>query len=162
VSKEYDVFLSHDWGVDPTHGNHKKVMSINALLKERNLKTWIDEHDNHDEMLYSIPDGIQKSHFFIVFLTANLNEKIKRGHEEKEWCFRELSFASYALSPKNLIVVVLDEAVSERKNWALVLQFLFATSMHFDLSQGGKQEGDFKEVKVWPDLLEKLGINDLK
>jgi hypothetical protein len=62
------------------------------------------------------------------------------------------------LSPKNLMLVVLDETVAERKNWALVLQFLFATDMHFDLSKGGRVKGDYEETEAWPKLLEKLRV----
>jgi GTPase SAR1 family protein len=156
TAKAFTVFLSHDWGED--HGNHKKVKEIDSLLKKEGITTWIDSTNNRDNMLFSIADGIRKSHFFIVFLTANFNDKIQRGHEDKEWCFRELSFASYMLSPKNLMVVVLDEAVAGRKNWALILEFLFATDMHFDLSKGGRIEGDYREAEAWPKLLEKLRV----
>jgi hypothetical protein len=134
------------------------VEDIDSLLKKEGITTWIDSTNNRDNMLFSIADGIRKSRFFIVFLTTNFNDKIQRGHEEKEWCFRELSFASYMLSPKNLMVVVLDEAVAERKNWALVLQFLFATDMHFDFSKGGRVEGDYRKAEAWPKLLEKLRV----
>jgi hypothetical protein len=52
-------------------------MHIASLLTVRQLTSWIDEFHNRDNMLFSIAEGIRKSHFFIVFLTANLNQKIK-------------------------------------------------------------------------------------
>jgi hypothetical protein len=127
------------------------------------MKPWIDESHNHDNMLFSIAEGIRKSYFFIVFLTVNLNEKIKRGHEEKEWCFRELNYAAYKLSPKNVFVVVLEKEMTKRENWADVLQFLFASDMYFDLS-GATKSGDgwdYSATKAWSGLLEKLKGNGM-
>jgi hypothetical protein len=135
------------------------VKRIGSLLEKKfKLKPWIDELHNHDNMLFSIAEGIRKSHFFIVFLTVNLNEKIKRGHEEKEWCFRELNYAAYKLSPKNVLVVVFEKEMTKRENWADVLQFLFASDVYFDLSGATKSgdEWDYSATKGWSGLLEKL------
>jgi hypothetical protein len=138
--------------------NHEKVKHIGSLLKKHNMKPWIDESHNRDNMLFSIAEGIRKSYFFIVFLTANLNEKIKRGHETKEWCFRELNYAAYKLSPKNVFVVVLEKEMTKRENWADVLLFLFASDVYFDLS-GATKSGDgwdYSAAKAWSKLLKKL------
>jgi hypothetical protein len=159
----FSVFLSHDWGQDENHLNHTKVKYIGSLLeKNLELKAWIDDSHNHDNMLFSIAEGIRKSHFFIVFLTANLNEKIKRGHEEKEWCFRELNYAAYKLSPKNVFVVVLEEEMTKRDKWAEVLLFLFAGDVYFDLSDAAKSgDGwDYSATEGWSRLLEKLKGNE--
>jgi hypothetical protein len=122
------------------------------------MKPWIDESHNRDNMLFSIAEGIRKSHFFVVFLTANLNEKIKRGHKEKEWCFRELNYAAYKLSPKNVFVVVLEKEMTKRENWADVLLFLFASDVYFDLSEAPKVGSgwDFSLTEGWSGLLKKL------
>jgi hypothetical protein len=109
-------------------------------------------------MLFTIAEGIRKSHFFIVFLTVNFNEKIKRGHEEKEWCFRELNYAAYKLSPKNVFVVVLEQEMTERGKWADVLHFLFASDVYFDLSGAVKhgEKWDYTKTKDWTKLVTKL------
>jgi hypothetical protein len=122
------------------------------------MKPWIDDSNNRDNMLFSIAEGIRKSDFFIVFLTANFNDKIMRGHEEKEWCFRELNYAAYKLSPKNVIVVVLEEKMTRKSNWADVLQFLFASDVYFDLSTAAKHGSgwDYSKTEAWPKLLMKL------
>jgi hypothetical protein len=138
--------------------NHEKVKHIGSLLEKHNMKPWIDESHNRDHMLFSIAEGIRKSYFFIVFLTANLNEKIKRGHETKEWCFRELNYAAYKLSPKNVFVVVLEKEMTRRENWADVLQFLFAGDVCFDLSEAPKRSDgwDYSATEGWYRLLKKL------
>jgi hypothetical protein len=141
------------------------VKHVGSLLeKDLELKPWIDESHNHDNMLFSIAEGIRKSHFFIVFLTANINEKIKRGHEEKEWCFRELNYAAYKLSPKNVFVVVLEKEMTRRENWADVLLFLFAGDVYFDLSEAPKVGGgwDYTSTEGWPRLLKKLKDCEMK
>jgi hypothetical protein len=159
TKKQFSVFLSHDWGQDKSHVNHEKVKHIGSLLEEKlELQPWIDELHNHDNMLFSIAEGIRKSHFFIIFLTVNINEKIKKGHEEKEWCFRELNYAAYKLSPKNVFVVVLEKEMTNRGKWADVLQFLFASDVYFDLS-GATKSGDgwdYCATAGWCRLLEKL------
>jgi hypothetical protein len=139
--------------------NHEKVKHIRSLLqKNLELRPWIDEYHNRDNMLFSIAEGIRKSHFFIVFLTVNLNEKIKRGHEEKEWCFRELNYAAYKLSPKNVFVVVLEKEMTKREKWADVLLFLFASDVYFDLSEATKVGSgwDYSGTEGWSRLLKKL------
>jgi hypothetical protein len=144
--------------------NHKRVKHIKSLLEKHNLKPWIDDTHNRDNMLFSIAEGIRKSHFFIVFLTANFNEKIKRGHVEKEWCFRELNYAAYKLSPKNVFVVVLEEEMTDKSSWADALLFLFAGDVYFDLSTARKRgDGwDYSNTEAWPNLLTKLKEYDVK
>jgi hypothetical protein len=128
-----------------------------------NLKPCIDSRNNRDNMLFSIAEGIRESYFFIVFLTAKLNEKIKRGHEEKEWCFRELNYAAYKLSPKNVFVVVLEKEMTNKKKWADVLLFLFAGDVYFDLSDATRSgDGwDYSATEGWSLLLEKLKGNEM-
>jgi hypothetical protein len=155
----YSAFLSHDWGQDEIHENHFKVKHISFLFKDHKVKSWIDDSNNRDNMLFSIAEGIRQSHFFILFLTANLNEKIKRGHERKEWCFRELNYAAYKLSPKNMIVVVLEEEMTKREKWADSLLLLFATDVYFDLSKApkvGDSCWDYTKTKDWSRLVMKL------
>jgi hypothetical protein len=122
---------------------------LSSLLQQQNLKTWIDDTDNTGHMLFSIPEGIKKSNYFVAFLTADFNKKISSGEFEKDWCFRELNYATYILSPKNIVLVVLEEEMKERKDWADPLQFQFANVVYYDMSRLENSNG-------WPKLLEKL------
>jgi hypothetical protein len=154
TEKEFKVLLYNEWGEkEQGYYNNKK-----SLLEKQNLQPWIDDSHNQDNMLFTIAEGIRKSHFFIVFLTANFNEKIKRGNVEKEWCFRELNYAAYKLSPKNVIVVVLEEEMTKKSNWADSLLFLFASDVYFDLSAATRNSDgwDYSSIEAWSKLLTKL------
>lgn len=42
---EYDIMLSHDWGLDE-HGrnNHERVVKVARMLQERGIRVWIDQY----------------------------------------------------------------------------------------------------------------------
>jgi hypothetical protein len=130
------------------------VKKIHSLLKQSGMKLepWIDERHNKNNMKICIAEAIKKSHTFIVFLTSNYNDKIKKGEEEEErdWCFYELNYATYVLQPKNLILVILDEKMRERKVWSTYIQAEFANRVYFDLSKLNKSD-------AWEKFLRKIG-----
>jgi hypothetical protein len=138
------------------------VKHISALLEAQGLKTWIDDTDNRENMLFSIADGIRKSRFFIAFLTSNFNAKIAQGHEKKEWCFRELNYATYILSPRNIILVVLEEEMMKKKDWATVLQFQFANDVYYDFSKVERHIDGVSKIDAWSKLIENLLVGRVK
>jgi hypothetical protein len=141
--KEYDVFLSFA-RLD------ERVSLLHSKLQYEGLKPWTDVSSNKNNMAISLAEGIRKSRFFLVFLTAHLNEKFKRGETEKEWCFRELNYASYFLPPSNIILVVLEKEMTMRKHWSSILQFLFANEVFYDLSD------DLLSSSAWSSLICRL------
>jgi hypothetical protein len=96
----------------------------------------------------SVNHMIRNSHFFMVFLTASCNEKIRRTVKPKEW-LEELKLASSRVPPMNIIIVVLEEAVRNRSAWAPFLRFFFAGAVVYDLSESEKS-------RDWPKLLKML------
>jgi hypothetical protein len=110
-------------------------------------------------MLHSIAEGIRKSRFFIVFLTAKYNGKIETGADVIEWCARELNYAAYRLSPKNLIIVVLEEQMKEKSCWSDPLLLLSASDVYFDFSNFDEYGDSFNETEVWLKLMKKLNSN---
>jgi hypothetical protein len=131
-------------------------------LEAQGLRTWIDDSENRDNMLFSVADGIRKSRFFIAFLTSNFNDKIAQGHEKKEWCFRELNYATYVLSPRNIILVVLEEEMMKKKDWATVLQFQFANDVYYDFSKVEEHIDDLSKIDAWSKLIKKLLVGRVK
>jgi hypothetical protein len=154
IEKEFAVFLSHDWGQDNV--NHKKVKYIASLLETRDLKPWFDDSNITGNM--RVADAIRKSQCFVIFLTSEYNEMIKRGYEDKSWCYWEFSCACYALSPMNILVVVLEEEMTKRQTWAPALQFITASSLYFDLSGASKQGDiyDFVDTEVCAKLVDRI------
>jgi hypothetical protein len=149
VEKEFAVYLSYDWGGD----SHKKVKYIASLFDSHGLKSWMNDSNNRDNVEVSSVEGIRKCHFFVLFLTASFNEKIKR---EEECVFRELNYAAYSLSPKKIVVVVLEKEMARRENWADVLLLLLASNVYFDLSEATTDgdNWDYVHSYAWLKLLE--------
>jgi hypothetical protein len=71
----------------------------------------------------------------MVFLTSGYNNKIKSGYEDGEtnWCYYEFNYASTIVSPKNIILVVLEEEMLNRRNWTDAIAAQFANQIVFPL-----------------------------
>jgi hypothetical protein len=140
--------LSHDHGSEVTSGesNHLKVKEFAKFLQGSGVTSWIDDTNNSGNMKITIADGIAKSRKFIAFLTSNYNEKMKKGVDEKDWCFYEFNYATYILRPKDVILCVFEKEMKDRNLWAPFLQAEFANRLYFDVS-------DPDDLTAWSALI---------
>jgi hypothetical protein len=112
VQIEYDIFLSHDWGIklpDGKHKNHERVRSIKNVLQEMNpqLRIFFDEGDLHggDHLFDKLNTKILQSKCIMAFLTKNYEMKVN-SNRPNEFCRHELEFA--VAKRKEIIPVVLE------------------------------------------------------
>lgn len=74
---EFDVFLTHDWGVDEMgRDNHARVVSIANRLRDAGLRVWIDETEMTGDIMQKMCDGIENSSVIVVFITRRYVEKV--------------------------------------------------------------------------------------
>ena len=88
----FDVFLSHDWGMDSLdRQNHSRVSRVNDVLRQAGFRTWFDGDRMRGDINAAMSAGIDKSGAVIVFVTANYIAKIAgegpRGANDN-WCAR--------------------------------------------------------------------------
>jgi hypothetical protein len=104
------------------------------LLERNGIVSWIDDQNNEGNMKVTIANAIRACRYFVVFLTANYNEKIAKGVDEKDWCFYEFNYATYAVRPKQILLVVLDPAMKGRSHWTSFIQAEFANRLYYYLT----------------------------
>jgi hypothetical protein len=131
------------------HQNHKNVQKIAEIMEDKGLKVWIDDRHNEDNMKISIARGIEQCATFIAFLTTNYNKKIGKGVDEKDWCFYEFNYATYITKPKNIILVIFEEGLAQRSEWATLIRAEFANRVYFDLSK-------YENSEAWPIFVQKI------
>lgn len=76
AKKCFDVFLSHNWGVDCD--NHKRVEIIREALEApgRDLRVWLDEVAMTGHIYTSMETGIAESGAMAVFVTREYMDKV--------------------------------------------------------------------------------------
>ena len=72
--KEFDVFLSHNWGLD--NANHKRVIAIARQLTARGLKVWIDADYMFGHLQTTMTNAIDQSKAVLVFITEEYLAKV--------------------------------------------------------------------------------------
>jgi hypothetical protein len=134
------------------------VKGFASLLQKKSISSWIDDRDNGPFMKHSIIEGIKNSQIFIACLTQNYNEKIKggQGGATRDWCYYELNFATWALPPKNVFLVILEKEMIQRENWCSYLQAEFANRLFFDLTESPKAEAEDETPDGWQKLITEI------
>jgi hypothetical protein len=149
--------LAHDWGDSPEQINHRRIEAINTYFKSQGLTTWLDTTDNKGNMKDCIAESIPACHFFLVFLTANYNQKISKGIKEKDWCYYEYNYATQALVPEKMLLILLEPEMKKRSTWSKRIQADFANREYHEIFFD-------EELAVTDNIKESLDnlINDIK
>ena len=116
---EYDVFLTHDWGVDELQRpNHTRVSALNKKLVSLGVKTWFDEERLHGRIDREMALGVDRSKKVVVCITERYEIKVNSAKDDN--CAKEFLYASAHRKPNNMIAVVMEPRMTNRK-WNGVL-----------------------------------------
>ncbi len=143
---DFDVFLSHDWGVD--HANHNRVSAINKELKRLGLRTWFDDEKMHSNILNLLTDAIDRSSVFVAFITDNYMEKVAKP-TDYNYCKMEFNYA--VTRRKRILAVVMDPSVKDTATWYGPVAAIAAGSLYVNMSRND-------DVKSMLAQLEHFGI----
>ena len=137
-SKEFDVFLSHNWGDDTKGRNNKqRVHRIYEELKRNGVKPWYDEYEMDGNILDCMAKGIGESNKAIVFVTE---EYIRKAEDEanplgkRDNCYREFNYIVGHKDPKDIIPVAMEDSVRDPSKWNGPLGMSLAGSVYIDCS----------------------------
>ena len=139
----YDVFLSHDWGVDAQGRNtHHRVAALNAALKQRGIATWFDSDQMHGNVVERMAEGIDNSECVVVCVTENYIAKAAgngpRGVDDN--VKREFDYACLRCGIAQMIPVVLEDSVRSTATWVGTVGFNLGSQLYIDASADGAME----------------------
>jgi len=137
-SKEFDVFLSHNWGDDTKGRNNKqRVHRIYEELKRHGVKPWYDEYEMDGNILDCMAKGIGDSKKAIVFVTE---EYIRKAEDEanplgkRDNCYREFNYIVGHKDAKEIIPVAMEDSVRDPSKWNGLVGMSLAGSVYIDCS----------------------------
>lgn len=113
----YDVFLSHDWGVDERgRSNHARVAAVNDALKRAGLVTWFDEERMRGDIVRQMTEGIDRSSLVLVFVTRNYIQKVagEGAYGANDNCKAEFDYACNRKGVERMVAVVMEEESPEK------------------------------------------------
>ena len=74
--RQYDFFLTHDWGTDELgRSNHERVSRVNQMLQALQYRPWFDEERMRGDVNHHMANGIKESSAVVVFITERYIEK---------------------------------------------------------------------------------------
>ena len=126
-----DCFLSHNWG--EKHVNHLKVKTINDVLKQKGLKTWLDENKIDGNIRFKMAEGIDNTKCVVVFITREYRDKVN-GIDMKDNCKYEFTYAMNQFGSQNMIPVIMEPEMRETNKWKGELGAALGSMLYVDFS----------------------------
>ena len=140
---ETDCFLSHNWGEN--HINHLKVKTISDVLKQKGLKTWLDENKIDGNIRFKMAEGIDNTKCMVVFITREYRDKVN-GIDMKDNCKYEFTYAMNQLGSQNMIPVIMEPEMRENHKWKGELGAALGSMLYIDLSVDVEIEKKYDEL----------------
>ena len=117
VPKEYDVFCSHAWAEGARDClTHVKVVNFARILMAKGVRVWVDEFEMTGNVDEKMAAGVEKSTFFLAFVTENYRRKVNSDNANDN-CKKEFGHGKRQSSPDRMLAVVLDEASLNQQCW---------------------------------------------
>jgi len=132
--KQYDAFLSHNWGLDSEgRDNHNRIQHIARYLRRNGLEVFLDvwEMGRYDSIDEAMVEGMKNSSLCVVFITQTYVDKI---HKSGHW---DNCVAEYNLAKKvpNMLPVVMEPALKSPNAWGWnAVNAQLASKLYIDMS----------------------------
>ena len=123
------AFASHNWGSDAL--NHKRVVKLCTVLRERGVDVWLDETHMKGNILDAMCKGIDESDVVLVFVTREYIDKVQGGTITDN-CRREFMYASQAHAQK-MIAVRFDADLGA--HWSGPVGMVLGSTMYADMAK---------------------------
>ncbi|OQS07145.1 ankyrin repeat, partial [Thraustotheca clavata] len=133
-NKVFDVFLSHNWGMDELNrDNHARVAKINAFLQFKMIKCWFDEDQMSGNILKSMAEGIEESLIAVVFVTQLYQSKVN-GDNANDNCQLEFGMAKATQTAQWMIPVVMEPGMRATATWSGQFKLILGNQLYIDIS----------------------------
>lgn len=119
---KYDVYLTHNWGLDgEMRNNHQRVSSINRALERRGIRTHFLEEKVDAEALCveDMSQEINSSVTVIAFVTEKYISQVDGEGSDgaDDNCKLEFEYALRCRGVDNIITVVMEDACADSTKW---------------------------------------------
>jgi hypothetical protein len=133
TGSSFDVFLTHDWGMDEKgRNNHERVSRVNKALQKRGIKTWFDEEKMEGIIRHKMARAITQSKIILVFVTQRYCEKIETGNSLDN-CFYEFNYTTITRPSEHIEVAVMEERMRNSSNWGIRLRAELGSLLYTDM-----------------------------
>lgn len=131
--RNYDIFLTHDWGIDQLErDNHARVSRINASLKQRGFTTWFDEDRLQGNIRDELAKAISHSKLILVHVTQRYRDKVDSSNPLDN-CYYEFNYAASSKA-RDIEVVVMEPRMRDTTNWGVRMRAELGSSLYIDMS----------------------------
>jgi len=146
-AKEFELFLSHNWGKDILdRDNHARVGLLNKALHEANVITWYDAEQMGGHTGQAMADGIDASKFVAIFITTRYIDKVASKFGLEDNCRQEFDYSARRKGIKNLIPIVMEPACLDLRVWHGSLGATLANQLYIDCSTDEKMNDCVRDV----------------
>lgn len=144
-TKKYDLFLTHDWGVDEKkRDNHARVVKICGMLEKLGLRCWLDKKQITENVIKQMCDGIDASQYVVVFVTQRYMEKVN-GENAKDNCQIEFNHAFQRYGTAGFVPVVMEDRM-KRQAYVSTFGGGLGSLFRIDMVEDDKLEEACKEL----------------
>ena len=135
MSESYDIFITHNWGLD-SHGrdNHKRCKLLAEELILRGYKVWMDENNIVKNIDNKIMEGISNSKIVLLCLTEQYCKKISDAinyQKINDNCYKEWNLI--LLNSKKIIPIIMEKDLIKNKN-SYVVQMYINSIFYIDMN----------------------------
>ncbi|EGD78986.1 hypothetical protein PTSG_11812 [Salpingoeca rosetta] len=151
---EFDVFLTHDWGVDGEgRNNHDRVAMVNTMLKAYGFNTWFDEERMSGHIVQQMCKGIDGSQVVLVFVTKRYISKVNAEHDDN--CKKEFNYAVMRRTTTRMIPIVMEDAALDTRKWEGPLGMELGSHLYVRMTSDRHMRDNLEELV---EKLDKLGV----
>ena len=144
VNEHYDCFLAHDWGTERSgFATHELVVWIAKMLREQEIKVWLDQDNLRTTIDMGILNGLMGSRKVVVFATERY---LQRAKDFNTNCAKEFNSA-VKKDERDLILVLLEAGIWGTRNWrSSPVEYHLGHKKYIDFSTQQKIEENFDEL----------------
>ena len=136
VEETFDIFLSHNWGLDSLdRDNHARVDRLKEALQNVDVITWFDAEQLHGHISQGMADGIDQSAKVAIFITERYIDKVAQKYGLEDNCRQEYDYSVRRKGIHNLIPIVMEPSCKDLRNWHGSLGATLANQLYIDYSE---------------------------
>ncbi|CAK9019208.1 Ankyrin-3 (ANK-3) (Ankyrin-G) [Durusdinium trenchii] len=143
----YDVFLSHDWGIDELdRENHLRVATVRTLLTESGLSTWFDADPLTGNVQQQVTRALEGSRKVVIFITQNYMDNLTMTDPQEQTSYDAFVTACTINGTPNMIPVVMEPRMLNTAKWRGPLQFRLASHLVVDFTTDDKVAANMSQL----------------
>uniref|UniRef100_A0A7S3PYN2 TIR domain-containing protein n=1 Tax=Chaetoceros debilis TaxID=122233 RepID=A0A7S3PYN2_9STRA len=147
ASPKYDLFISHNWGMDTVNrDNHKRVARLNKALVAANLSTWFDENQLKGNINQSMASGIDNSRKVLVCITKRYMDKVAGKMGSDDNCRKEFDYSAMRKGLEHIIPVVMEKECLDLTQWHGPIGLSLANQLYINFTDNSQLSSCVRDI----------------